>query len=331
MSMAGNEQEQGSDLNPTLIAVLARLVAREVVSGLEREGRVPTHEACERVLTDARRYLDVSLGGVHTTASNESGRPGTIMPELKESTATTTGSRPTHHLPPRIFVVANDLCTRTSLVRTLERDEYVVESGDNIQEVAMRDIVPDLVLSVSSPGVTMRQACLHTREIAVPIVLLGPDGDDAAVAAFNAGADDYMRLSMPSREFLVRVQATLRRGMALRHAQHMIAPRITSVQTGALIIDIDRGTVTHDSQPIALTPVEARVLMLLARRIGRMVPTADIVEGVWGGERLAGNPLWITISRLRHKIEPDPAHPIYLTKGARGAYSLAQIPAGGEL
>jgi len=331
MSMVGNEREQGLDLNPTLIAVLARLIACEVVSGLEREGRVPTREACERVLTDARCYLDVSLGGVHAAASNESGQPVTIVTEREGATSTTTGNRPTRHLPPRILVVANDQSTRASLVRILERDEYVVESSDSIQVVAMRDIVPDLVLSVSSPGVTMRQACLYAREIAAAIVLLGPDGDDAAVAAFNAGADDYMRLSIPSREFLVRVQATLRRSMALRHVQHMIAPRVTSVRTGALMIDMDRRTVTHDGQSVALTPVEARVLTFLARRIGRMVPTAEIVEDVWGGARSAGNPLWITISRLRRKIEPDPAHPIYLTKGARGAYSLAQIPAGDEL
>ncbi len=328
MSMVGNEQEQGSDLNP-LIAVLAQLVACEVVSGLEREGRVPTREACERVLTDARRYLDVSLGG-GATVSNESGQPGTIVPEREGSTSTTTGSRPTHHLPPRILVVANDLSTRASLVRILERDEYIVESSSSIQEVVMHDIIPDLVLSVSSPDVTMRQAYLCAPQIATPIVLLGPDNDDAVVAAFNAGADDYMRLSMPSREFLVRVQATLRRGMALRYAQHIIPSQVTSVQTGALIIDINRGAVTRDRQPIALTPVEARVLMFLARRIGRMVPTAEIVEGVWSGERLAGNPLWITMSRLRRKIEPDPAHPIYLTKGVRGAYSLAQLAVEGE-
>jgi len=331
MGMVGNGREQESDIDASLISTLAHSIACEIVAGLEQGDRVPTREACERVLMDVRSRIDAVLGAVGAEG-NGSGQLAAVAPEREGSMSVVVSSQFAHSLR-RILVVAKDSSVRASLVRMLERDEYVVESSDDIQDATvMRDMIPDLVLlSVGSPSVMVRQACLRARETAAPIVLLGPDGDDAAIAAFNAGADDYMRLSMPTREFLARVEATLRRGMALRHAQHMIAPRITSVRTGALMIDVGRGAVTHDGQSIALTPVESRVLTFLTRRIGRMVPTAEIVEDVWGSARSAGNPLWITMSRLRRKIEPDPAHPIYLTKGARGAYSLAQIPAGDEL
>ena len=82
-------------------------------------------------------------------------------------------------------------------------------------------------------------------------------------------------------------------------------------------------------QEVPLTPIEYRILAYLAQNAGRVVTQDLLLEHVWGSEYLGeSHMLQVNINRLRHKIERDPTHPLYLLTKVGIGYLLAAHPEG---
>lgn len=226
----------------------------------------------------------------------------------------------------RILVADDDSTMRLLIRRTLELAKYDValaEDGEAALSVAQSRPFDLLVLDVMMPALDGLEVCRRVRAASgVPIILLTAlDNEEDIIRGLDAGADDYLPKPFATGELLARVRA------ALRRARLNAAPPAPPVRTGQLTVDLSQHLADLDGQDLALTPTERRLLGHLARHLGRVLTTDQLLSLVWGPEYVGDARLvQVNISRLRHKIEPDPAHPTYIRTLSGVGYSLAKLP-----
>jgi len=148
---------------------------------------------------------------------------------------------------------------------------------------------------------------LARRDSATPIIILSArDAQSEKVKALDAGADDYVTKPFGMEELVARVRAALRRTSSG-------APQPTSLTAGTLTIDFRRGEVHRSGEEVRLTPTEWRLLETLSRDPGRLVPSRELLQRVWGpayGEET--NYLRVYMAQLRRKLEDNPSRPRHL-------------------
>lgn len=138
------------------------------------------------------------------------------------------------------------------------------------------------------------------------IVLSARLAESDKVTALNYGADDYVSKPFGMPELLARVNANLRRAVALPGVS-------TFLQFGEIKVDLLAGTVYRSGEPIHLTAKEWAVLEMLARSPGKLIRQRELLTSVWGPEFADDNHyLRIIMSKLRAKLEAVPAMPTYL-------------------
>ena len=171
---------------------------------------------------------------------------------------------------------------------------------------------PDLVLlDVMMPVMDGFTACERIREFSnVPVIMVTAKGEERdRVRGLDAGADDYIIKPFSAQELLARVRAVLRRA----ERQTTEAFHEPVFRHHELEIDLARAQVTVGGKEVSLTATEYRVLQTLAGAVGRVLTPEELLTGVWGAEyREDKEILWVCLSRLRQKIEPDPKNPIHI-------------------
>jgi len=188
-------------------------------------------------------------------------------------------------------------------------------------ELAVASHNPELVLlDLGLPdrdGIELARR-LRTFTLA-PILVLSARGREAdKVEALDAGADDYLTKPFGVPELLARMR------VALRHAARGAGePEAPVLELGTLRIDFARREVALAGRELRLTPIEWKLLALLARNAGQVVTHRRILREVWGpAYREESNYLHVYVSHLRRKIEPDPARPRYIHNQPGVGYRL---------
>ena len=155
-----------------------------------------------------------------------------------------------------------------------------------------------------------------------PVIVLSARQEDAdKVAALDAGADDYLTKPFSVEELLARVRVALR-----RLAYDEPAPAAEVYRNGGLAIDFDSHVVTRDGAEVHLTPIEYKLLALLARNTGKVLTHNCILKGVWGQALASDLPsLRVFMATLRKKIEPDSATPCYLQTHVGIGYRMLRV------
>lgn len=172
-------------------------------------------------------------------------------------------------------------------------------------------IKPDaILLDLMLPGMDGWQTCRRFREMSdVPIIMLTAlDSEENVVEGLNLGADDYIVKPVTADELAARVRAVLRRvSRASSGNNNKREPIFTQ---DSLVIDFDKYEVTVDGKRVDLSPTEFRLLSVLVRYKGRVLPHEFLLTEVWGPE-YAGeiDYLRLYISYLRRKLEKDPNKP----------------------
>jgi len=200
---------------------------------------------------------------------------------------------------------------------------YQVIKASNGQEAV--DMVvekhPDLVfLDIMMPVLDGFAACERIREFSnVPIIVVtarGSEGD--RVRGLDLGADDYIVKPFSATELLARARAVLRR------AQNSSSAFEQSIFThGNLRIDFARAEVFKGDKMIFLSATEYRLLLQFAHNIASVLTSEQLLVDVWGPEyRDDKEILWVSISRLRQKLEADPKNPQHIVTRSGLGYTM---------
>lgn len=213
-----------------------------------------------------------------------------------------------------ILVVDDDPRYQRLVEINLVSAEYEVIRASNGQEAVEKtaEVKPDLLLmDVMMPVMNGFGATERIREFSnVPIIILTAKGEERdRVRGLNAGADDYIVKPFSAQELLARVRAVLRRA---RHIQQESFHQPV-FQHYELKIDLALARVTANDKVLSLTATEYQLLQTLAASQGKVLTAEELLSTVWGPEyREDKEILWVCLSRLRQKIEPDPKKPVHI-------------------
>ena len=163
----------------------------------------------------------------------------------------------------------------------LRRNGYQVISavdGEQALRRAERDR-PDLILlDIGLPKLDGREVCRRVRaRSSTPIIMLTALGsENDIVTGLQAGADDYVVKPFGARQLLARIEALMRRSK-----EGPITRAYGEVAAGGLTLDLDRHEVRREGTCVQLTPIEFRILHLLATNSGRVIPHSRLLEYAW--------------------------------------------------
>jgi two-component system KDP operon response regulator KdpE len=222
----------------------------------------------------------------------------------------------------RVLVVDDD----PQIVRTLQINlkvrGYAVDfasDGAGALRLALR-ARPDLVvLDLGLPDMDGLEVIRALRGwTPVPVVVLtGRSG--SAVAALDAGADDYLTKPFLVEELLARIRAVTRRRLP--------PSGVHSVRIGRYVVDVADRTLRGGDPSVRLTPTEWHLLEILVRHEGHLVSHRQLLREVWGPSyENSTNYLRQYVTQLRHKLEPSPARPQHLLTEQGVGYRLVADP-----
>ena len=216
-------------------------------------------------------------------------------------------------------VIEDDAAMVRFIRRNLELEDFqVVVSTDGERALdQFEDEAPDIVImDLGIPKLSGIEVCRHLRISSdVPVVIVTSRGRDCEIIeGLDAGADDYLCKPFSAGVLLARVSAVLRRRLPRYNNP------IDRFEVDDLIIDFGARNITRAGKQVRLTPVEYKILVLLARNCDKVFTSAQILEEVWGADYIAETQILRThICRLRSKIEPDKSQPrIILTEPGVG-------------
>jgi DNA-binding response OmpR family regulator len=204
----------------------------------------------------------------------------------------------------RVLIAEDDEGIRVPLVRALEREGYEVDAvGDGLEaaRLALEDGHDLLVLDIGLPSLDGLEVCRRARAAHpdVAVLFLTAQADELdAVAALDAGGDDYVTKPFRLAELLARVRAQLRR----------VAPE--ELRSGDLRLDLAARLAWQGERQIELSPKEFDLLALLMSKAGQAVRREDIMSAVWDENWFGSTKtLDMHMSWLRRKVGDDGASP----------------------
>jgi DNA-binding response OmpR family regulator len=217
----------------------------------------------------------------------------------------------------RILVVDDEREVISLIEKYLLREGYAVRTAVNAEKALqlMRQEKYDLIiLDVILPGANGLDICRQLRrDSMVPILLISAKADDAdKVLGLGLGADDYITKPFSLNELVARVKAHIRR------YDHQSEARETAGADGPIIcgpleISGRSRVVRLNGRPISLTGKEFDLLSFLCINAEQVFSREYLYERIWGHDAAGDSrTIMVHISRLREKIEADPARPHHL-------------------
>ncbi|WP_035670020.1 response regulator transcription factor [Bradyrhizobium liaoningense] len=203
----------------------------------------------------------------------------------------------------RLLLVEDDRRIAADVEKSLRAAGYVVETVRNGEEAWFRGDTEDygaIVLDLGLPGMDGLAVLKRWRANgrSMPVLILTARGSWAErVDGIDAGADDYLPKPFRMEELLARLRSIVRRSAG--HA----SPRIVA---GDVELDERQMKVTLRGVPVALSPLEYRLIAFLLRHRGRVVSQQELEENVYGhGEDHESNALEVLVGRVRKKLGAD--------------------------
>lgn len=180
---------------------------------------------------------------------------------------------------------------------------------DALEAVSARS--PDLVLlDIMMPKLDGITTCERIRQFSnVPVIMLTAKGEEHdRVHGLDIGADDYIVKPFSAIELLARVRAVLRR----THTS-LDSEQGRFFTHGNLNIDFARAEVWKDEKPVFLSATEYRLLIQFAHHVGQVLSAEQLLVAIWGDQYKEDKEiLWVSIARLRQKLEDNPRTPQHI-------------------
>lgn len=213
-----------------------------------------------------------------------------------------------------VLVVDDDREIVDSICIFLSGEGYkALKAYDGIEalEILSENEVHLMILDIMMPKLNGIKTLMKLRESRnIPVILLSAKSEDAdKIFGLTAGADDYVTKPFNPSELMARVKSQLRRYTTLGS----IGKQNGEIVIDGLSVNTESKTVKVDGEPVRLTPVEYKILELLARNRGRVFSAEDIYSNVWNEQNVVNdNTIAVHVRHIREKIEINPKEPKYL-------------------
>lgn len=223
----------------------------------------------------------------------------------------------------RILLVDDEPLYLRLLKVNLESEGYEIVSARNGEEAleVVSQAIPNLIImDVMMPKMDGITACNRIRQFSnVPIILLTALGEEQdRVNGLNIGADDYVVKPFSATELVARVKAVLRRTQGQKDTTES-----TIFTHGNLRIDIAKAEVWKDDHQVYLSATEYKLLIHFAHQLGKVLTAEDLLSATWGSSyKEEKEILWVSIARLRQKLEDDPHNPVHIVTRTGLGYQM---------
>ena len=222
----------------------------------------------------------------------------------------------------KILLVDDEKVIVKAMKFNFEREGYAVEvayDGEEALKLAKDKTIDIIVLDLMLPKIDGLTVCQKIRDFSdVPIIMATAKTEDMdKIMGLEYGADDYITKPFNILELKARVKAILR-----RTAKPQSGTTGAKVNVGTVELDYNRRTVTIAGKTVDLTGKEFDLMDLLVANAGKVYSRESLLDLVWGYEYPGDiRTVDVHVRRLREKIEPNSAEPIYLlTKWGAGYY-----------
>ncbi|MDL2254132.1 response regulator transcription factor [Ruminococcaceae bacterium OttesenSCG-928-I18] len=227
-----------------------------------------------------------------------------------------------------VLVIEDDNAIRNLITAALESFGYAFRYASNGKTAIMEALnkQPDLfILDLGLPDMDGTEIIKRLRDWTNnPIIVVSARSEiEDKIKALDAGADDYLTKPFSMEELFARIRVAVRK-MNYDKSNEKEEPIF---ENGGLCINYLEKQVWVDDVLVHLTPLEYKLLCMLAQNAGKVLTHNQILKGVWGNY-LEGDTqsLRVFMSTLRRKIEKNPTEPIYLQTHIGVGYRLIRIP-----
>ena len=229
---------------------------------------------------------------------------------------------------PIILVVEDDAPVRNLMITTLKTHDYKYLTAPTGREAVMlaSSHNPDVVfLDLGLPDMDGIDVIRQIRSWSnMPIIVISARSEDEdKITALDAGADDYLTKPFSVEELLARLRVTIRRLSMMSTDSGADSSVYTN---GNLKIDYPAGCAFLGDKELKLTPIEFKLLSLLARNTGKVLTHTYITQNIWG--RTWDNDiasLRVFMVTLRKKLEPSPDSPAFIQTHVGIGYRMQKV------
>lgn len=229
---------------------------------------------------------------------------------------------------PLILIVEDDTAVRNLMMTTLKTNDYryitaaygkaaILEASSHNPDIVLLDLgLPDM------DGVEIIRNIRSWSNMPI-IVISARSEDNDKIEALDAGADDYLTKPFSVEELLARIRVTQRRLNYIASERQTFDSVFVN---GKLKIDFAGGCAYLDESELHLTPIEYKLLCLLAKNVGKVLTHTYITQNIWG--RSWDNDvasLRVFMATLRKKLESEPDSPQYIQTHIGIGYRMMKV------
>ena len=229
-----------------------------------------------------------------------------------------------------VLVVEDDKEIREGVEIYLKSQGYeVFQAADGVEglEVIEKEDIHLAIVDIMMPRMDGISMVVKLREkYDFPVIFLSAKSEEVdKIMGLNMGADDYVTKPFTPMELLARVNSQLRRYRRFmeRLGDKEENSRIHTI--GGLEINEDNVEVTVDGEPVKMTPIEYKILLLLMKNPGRVFSAEEIYERVWNERAINPDTIMVHVRNIREKIEVNPREPKYLKVVWGVGYKIEKI------
>ena len=216
-----------------------------------------------------------------------------------------------------VLVVEDDKEIREGVEIYLKSQGYeVFQAADGAEglDVIDREDIHLAIVDIMMPVMDGISMVVKLREkYDFPVIFLSAKSEEVdKIMGLNMGADDYVTKPFTPMELLARVNSQLRR---YRRFMEKLGDKEENSRIhtiGGLEINEDNVEVTVDGEPVKMTPIEYKILLLLMKNPGRVFSAEEIYERVWNERAINTDTIMVHVRNIREKIEVNPREPKYL-------------------
>lgn len=228
---------------------------------------------------------------------------------------------------PVILVVEDDAAIRKLITTTLETQGYQYHTAETGEASIFESVSkqPDImILDLGLPDMDGVDIIKKIRTWSnMPIIVVSARSEDKdKIDALDAGADDYLTKPFSVDELLARLRVSLRR---VRYDRDKLKKDASVFINGSLKIDYSAGCVWLDEEEVHMTPIEYKLLCLLAKNVGKVLTHNYLLHEIWGNYASDVPALRVFMATLRKKLEKTPSQPKYIQTHIGVGYRMLRV------